>query len=126
MLNDSDYRTYVTSVPPFVAYTMTNPVTGDSFDFAGSDNGRPIHTIATLEHAMHDGALLEEYQHHYLGLAALQMKAASGATVLWVCQRAEDSEALIALLTSYAEAIRQVVPTGTIEISTFPPPENAP
>lgn len=126
MLNEVEYRSYVTAYPPGVVYTVVNRNTGEDFDFSGEADGSLLFTIASLSHALRpDGTLPDETERHYLGLAAYQMKVADGALVQWVCQRPEDAVALRAVLQKYAEGLRDTVPFGVIQVRELVPESDA-
>ncbi|WP_134323893.1 hypothetical protein [Cumulibacter soli] len=121
MLSETDYRTYVTGYPTGVVYAVENPDTGDQFDFAGIADGELVYTVASLYDAVQpDGSLLTETAELYLGLAALQMKAAAGTTVLWACQFQSDADALARLLSEYDEALRAAAPLAAIDVRAVP------
>lgn len=122
MLSEAQYRQHVTGLPDGIVRAVTNPDTGDSFDFAGDADGMLVHTISSLYDGLQpDGTLLWSTQEHYLGLAAYQMKVAGGATVLWACQSQDDADALQRLLDDYESELRAVVPLGSIAVRAVIP-----
>ena len=125
MLTDAEYQTYVTGFPEGIVYAVENPDTGDKFDFAAQIDGRLLFTVASLYDAVQaDGSLLEATARLYLGLAAVQLKAAGAAPIQWVCQRAGDADALRALLRQFEPELRDVSPMGGIEVVVAPVEES--
>lgn len=122
MLSEAEYRHHVTGLPEGTVHAVTNPDTGESFDFAGSADGMLVHTIASLyDGRQPDGGLLGSTQELYLGLASYQMKVAGSTTVLWACQDPDDAEALQRLLENYERELRAVAPLGSIAVSAVVP-----
>lgn len=122
MLNEVEYRSYITGYPAGIAHHVRNPHTGEEFDFSGIAGTTLLYTIASLEHALRpDGSLPEATERHYLGLAGYQMNVASGAPIQWVCQRRVDADALRSLLERYSAGLRQVAPLGSLQVRSVTP-----
>ena len=121
MLDEAAYKTHVTGSPAGVVYAVTNPENGASFDFAGFANGHLLFTIASLLGAVQpDGTLLEDTARTYLGLAAVQLKAAGNYPIQWVCQDPDDAAALQRLLEDHDVELGQVSPLGIEAITVTP------
>ncbi len=127
MLTDAEYQTYVTGYPEGIVYAMQNPDTGDTCDFAAFVDGHLVHTVGSLHGAVRpDGSLPEQTARSYLGLASVQLKAAAGVPIRWVCQHPEDADALRALLADVGPELRGVVPFGAMVVVAVPPAPEPP